>query len=174
MLGFIPITIFFTYGVVTENLRVYCLPIPYLLVWVGLQFSIFTLLALFTGIKTPVRISSLPRGSKLRPPVYTVIEDIVAVDGAGGKAYRAALNERYKASPIFRRLIAEMSVFWGGGALIMGVVLIALLASPRVDPIVTFGLAWGAPWVWAVLWASLTFWWVMRRLRVELETWSVA
>jgi len=49
-----------------------------------------------SGTKIPFRVSSLPPGTKTRPAIYTIIEDIVAVDGGGGRPFREALNMRYE------------------------------------------------------------------------------
>lgn len=81
-----------------------------------LLLSFFAVLA---GAKNIVRLSSLPPGSKTRPGSYTIIEDIVAVDGGGGRAFREALNTRYEASPLFRRMLHRLDGFWGFGAVIM-------------------------------------------------------
>lgn len=79
-----------------------------------LSGSFFLYLA---GAKIPFRLSSLPAGSKARPAVYTIVEDIVAVDGGGGQRYREELNARYEASPMFRRMMNRLDGFWGIGAL---------------------------------------------------------
>jgi hypothetical protein len=61
-------------------------------------------------------LSSLPAGHTAHPGVFTIIEDIVAVDGGGGMAYREALVARYDASPLFRRVLNRLHLFWGLGA----------------------------------------------------------
>lgn len=68
-------------------------------------------------LRSPVRISSLPAGEPLRPGIYFVIEDIVAVDGGGDIAYRERLNARYEASHLFRQMLHRLTLFWAGGAL---------------------------------------------------------
>jgi hypothetical protein len=172
LVNFVPITLFFALGTALENLHLFSLPCPYLVTVLGIQLLPFTLLSMFTSLRTPVRLSSLPVGEKLRSPVYTIVEDIVAVNGGGGASYRRALNERYVASPVFRRLMDEMGLFWGVGSLIVGTVLIILLAT--IDVQVAYGLAWGVPSVWAATSTLATFWWVKRRLMEERETWSAA
>ncbi|KAI4146879.1 MAG: hypothetical protein LQ340_005769 [Diploschistes diacapsis] len=77
---------------------------------------------------TLVRLSSMPAGSSVRPPVYTIVEDIVAVNGGGGKAYRRAIDQRYQRSPVFQRLLSEMSWAWGLWTSALGIVLIILIA----------------------------------------------
>lgn len=64
------------------------------------------------GFRTPFRISSLPRGVAMRPGIYTIIEDIIAVDTGSGRLYREALDARYEASPLFRRMLYQLNLFW--------------------------------------------------------------
>lgn len=64
--------------------------------------------------------------------LYVLIEDIVAVDGAGGQKYRRALRNRYLASPYFRQMLFEMNCFWGGGSIIFATVsTILIFTTPR-------------------------------------------
>jgi hypothetical protein len=72
-------------------------------------------------LNTPVTLSSTRRGTKMRPGVFVLIEDVVAVDGAGGTVYRAALVARYNASPSFRKLLRDLNWFWGLGSLLAAV-----------------------------------------------------
>jgi hypothetical protein len=84
------------------------------------------------GFKTPFRVSSLPSGTKTRPAIYTIIEDIVAVDGGGGRPFREALNARYEASPLFRRMLHRLNAWWGFGAVIVaGAVTTVLWTIPE-------------------------------------------
>ena len=73
------------------------------------------------GMKTPVMFSSTPRGQLCKPGVFVLVEDIVAVEGAGGEKFRKELVARYEASAVFRRLLRQMTWFWGVGSLIVGV-----------------------------------------------------
>jgi hypothetical protein len=68
-------------------------------------------------VRVPFRLSSLAAGHTAHPAIFTIIEDIVAVDGGGGVAYREALIARYDASPLFRRMLNRLDGFWGIGAL---------------------------------------------------------
>lgn len=64
--------------------------------------------------------------------LYVLIEDIVAVDGAGGKIYRRALRDRYLASPYFRQMLFEMNCFWGGGSIAWATLCTVLIfTTPR-------------------------------------------
>jgi hypothetical protein len=101
----------------------------------------------------------------MRPPVYCIIEDVVAVNGGGGKAFRKALDERFKASPIFRSMLSDLGLFWGIGGAVVGITLLALIGT--IDPMISYGLAWTMPWVWAGTWAVLTIRKVQRTLEQE-------
>jgi len=73
-------------------------------------------------VPAPIRISSLPRGSPLRPGIYSIIEDVVAVDGSGGTEFRQRLNLRYLASHHFRMMLHRLTIFWAFGSLMIAVV----------------------------------------------------
>lgn len=53
----------------------------------------------------------------MKPGVYVLIEDIVAVDGGGSQEFREALLARYESSKDFRKFIAQMNWFWGIGSI---------------------------------------------------------
>jgi hypothetical protein len=82
----------------------------------GIQMLIIDILRL-AGYRAPVRISSLPRGTPLRPGIYSIIEDVIAVDGSGGTEFRQRLNLRYMASHYFRQMLHRLTLFWALGAL---------------------------------------------------------
>jgi len=111
----------------------------------------------------------VPKGARVPPLVYTLMEDIVAVDGNGGKAYRAALQARYDASARFRTLVAQLNWFWGVSGFTLGVALIAIIWS--IPQEVAYGVGWGSPLVFAALWAAATVFWAKRSLRLERELW---
>jgi hypothetical protein len=73
----------------------------------------------YLGVPAPMRISSLPRGSPLRPGIYSIIEDVCAVDGGGGTEFRQRLNLRFVASHYFRRMLHRLTLFWALGALLV-------------------------------------------------------
>ena len=74
------------------------------------------------GWKALFRLSSTLRGDVTRPGVYVLIEDIVAVDGAGGQEYRGKLVARYQSSRPFRTLVAQLNWFWGIGSLVFAII----------------------------------------------------
>lgn len=123
----------------------------------------------YLRLRSPIRISSLPRGEFFRPGSYTMIEDIVAVDGHGGLDYRVALDLRYRSSQEFQSLLAKMSLFWSIPALIVGGgVTAAVWTTP--DP-VAFGIGWCVPMLWVIVWLVITIPLCQRMLKHEQEAW---
>lgn len=57
----------------------------------------------------------------MRPAVYVIGEDVVAVDGEQGDVFRAQWNARYESSAPFRTLLARLDWLWGlSGVLVAG------------------------------------------------------
>lgn len=83
---------------------------------VGVQMLFIDVLR-YMKVPAPFRISSLPRGTPLRPGIYSIIEDVIAVDGSGGTEFRQRLNLRYLASHVFRQMLHRLTLFWAVGAL---------------------------------------------------------
>ena len=108
----------------------------------------------------------------IRPGIYTIIEDIIAVDGGAGRQYRKALNERYEASPMFRRMLWKINLFWIAGGIIVGAVIIGICYADSVDPLVGYGIGWTVPFGWAAVWAVVTIKWVQADLRREKQAWA--
>ena len=81
------------------------------------------------GWTNPFRFSSMPRGSKAVPAVFTIVEDVVAVDGGAGREFRKKWKERYEASEIFRDMLWTLTMVWGGGAIVAAAVTSAVVFS---------------------------------------------
>ncbi|KAL7276068.1 hypothetical protein RUND412_000947 [Rhizina undulata] len=170
-ISFLVITVLVVLTVGTPLLRVLALAPTMVLFMSGPLF----LLSCFTykrGRRTSFRISSSPKGSLATPGVFHLIEDIVAIEGGGGREFRQAWHDRYQASMVFREMLFKMTLFWGAGATVMGGVMLAV-AFGTPSKYVAFGLAWGLPFVWAGLWAVITIKWVQKMLKEEEETWDV-
>lgn len=58
----------------------------------------------------------------MRPGVFTLMEDVVAVDGSGGQNFREALCARYEASKEFRSMLEQLNWVWGLASLLVAVV----------------------------------------------------
>lgn len=100
--------------------RLLAIPVPLFFIQVGLQL-VWSGWMNITGRPAPCKISSVPKGARVPPLVLTIVEDIVGVDGAGGREYRNSLLARYEVSPRFRTMIAQQNWFWAAGALVDGI-----------------------------------------------------
>ncbi|KIP01220.1 hypothetical protein PHLGIDRAFT_80858, partial [Phlebiopsis gigantea 11061_1 CR5-6] len=76
-------------------------------------------------LRLPLRVSSLPPNSPLPPLTYTLVEDVIAVDGGGGLAFRHAWAHRYQSSVVMRRLLRNTAIGWGASALVVAAALLA-------------------------------------------------
>jgi hypothetical protein len=98
----------------------------------GIQMLIIDTLRYF-GYKAPIRISSLPRGTTMRPGIYSIIEDICAVDGSGGTEFRQRLNLRYLSSHYFRQMLHRLTLFWAIGGLCAAAATTAMIFTINKD-----------------------------------------
>jgi hypothetical protein len=121
----------------------------------------------YLRVPAPLRISSLPRGSPLRPGIYSIIEDVCAVDGGGGTEFRQRLNLRYVASHYFRRMLHRLTLFWALGALLVaaGTTVVVFTADKNVAYVVCnlpgcerglTGLGWLDDALWVCRGAGVT------------------
>lgn len=158
-------------GSCPENppIRLLSMPLATLLYAFGVELLIIDTLRYFK-VPSPVRISSLPKGAQLRPGIYNIIEDVVAVDGSGGTEFRERLNARYQASKLFRQMVHRVALFWAFGSNAMAVLTTVLVFTLEKDAAYVVG--WFAPFVWAAIWAAITVPWVQRCLRIEHERWG--
>ncbi|TKA63989.1 hypothetical protein B0A49_10120 [Cryomyces minteri] len=92
------------------------------------------------GVREPVRISSLTHGEPLRPSIYSIIEDVAAVDGSGGTA--------------FREHAAPADAVWAIVALVVAAATTAIVFTVQKD--VAYVLGWVIPFAWAGVWAATT------------------
>ena len=92
----------------------------------------------------------------MRPGIYTTIEDVIAVDTGTGRLYREALDARYEASPLFRRMLRQLDLFWVDSssvalrlrlltyqaisALAVAAAVTAVVLAPSVPEIVAYGI----------------------------------
>lgn len=145
------------------------MPVTTMLFAFGTELLVVDCLRIFR-IPAPIRMSSIPKGAQLRPCIYTIIEDVVAVDGGGGTAYREALNRRYEASHVFRTMLRRLGVFWALGAEITAVVCTILIFTLHDDT--SYVIGWSVPFVWAGVWAMATIWYVKKELKREKVAWA--
>jgi hypothetical protein len=120
-------------------LRVLSMPGPSILYCLGgciLVISIWSEL----DRPAPFRISSTPKGGKVLPGVYYLMEDIVAVNAGAGRPFREALASRYKASPRFRRMLRVQSWFWSVPALVVAIACTVLIVIHPIPKAVAYGI----------------------------------
>lgn len=145
------------------------MPVTSLMYAFGLEILIIDTLSFFK-VPAPCRISSIPKGAQLRPGIYSIIEDVIAVDGSGGTEFREALNIRYEASHVFRVMLKRLDIFWSIGANGMAVVVTILVFT--IEHNAAYVVGWAAPFVWAGIWTLCTFWYVFRMLKEEKKVWA--
>lgn len=121
-------------------------------------------------IKMPFRVSSMPPYTGLPPAVYTLVEDIVAVDGGGCVEFRQAWRIRYEHSAVMRRIVRVTSLWWGASGMLFAGAFIAIAWTTADD--IGYGVGWGLPWLWAMTSASFTVRYVHKELKREEEEWN--
>lgn len=125
-------------------LRVLCMPMPALLYCLG-TFAGFPTLYSILKWKAPFRISSTAKGEIPKPGVYYFVEDTVAVNANAGRPYREALAARYDASPRFRRMMYNQSIFWSIPPIIIAVPLTVIAVIHPVPATVAYGICKSRP-----------------------------
>ncbi|KAI1331450.1 hypothetical protein F5Y16DRAFT_359989 [Xylariaceae sp. FL0255] len=149
--------------------RPLAMPIPVFFIGIGILCCVTGVMSALR-MRTLCKVSSIPKGAPQPPYVLTAIEDVVGVDGGGARPYRAKLLERYKASKRFRRLIAGLNWFWGLGLLMDGTILTVLVwAIPSEE--IAYGVAWGEPFVFLLVWTPITVLWCSKAVKSEKEHW---
>ena len=128
-------------------------------------FAVFTTSLSAIAFRLPCRVSSDAKGERCKPFVYYVVEDFVAVDAGQKRGYRLEFKKRYDESPVFRRMIWDVNMWWTIG----GVIFIGALAGMTwgLAFAVAYGLSFGLLWVWIGLWALGTLGLVQRALKME-------
>ncbi|OQU98802.1 hypothetical protein CLAIMM_04531 [Cladophialophora immunda] len=151
------------------SVKALALPMPVGMINLGLIFILNGIAAQRRWRLMHFRLSSHVRNTVCPPLTFVFMEDVCAVDGKGGKRYRKAAMARYNASPRFRALLLQMLWFWSISATVVGAGLIAVIWVVSDD--VAYGIGWGVPSVWALVWTWLTIVFVQRALRIEKATW---
>lgn len=152
-------------------IRICALPSTIICYYLGTLFLLTSTLT-HLKIRLPFAMSSTPKGSLFQPALLAILEDSAAIEYRGELAARIALLKRYEASPLFRKMIRRLSWAWGGG--FMGIAVVATLVIFGVeDERVAFGVGWGVPWIWAVVYSVGTVVFVKKSLRKERRVWKM-
>jgi hypothetical protein len=110
------------------------------------MLSTLTLLSLvlnWAEVKHPFRFGSSPPGEVVRPAIFYIVEDVVAVDGNGGVEYREAFGKRYEGSEMFRVMIWNLSMCWMLAFYVLGAVVAVLVMILPVASV--YAVGWAAP-----------------------------
>ena len=144
-------------------------PMSVFMMYFGIVFCLSYIWTSF-ALRLPFRMSSHVKGDIAPPVIYAIIEDVCAVDNNCGRQFRTALRARYDASWRFRRMLRRLTLFWGLPSLVIGVGLVIIVCE--VENVVSYGLGWSVPAIWAALWTTITIPWVRRELFVERSEWA--
>jgi hypothetical protein len=120
-------------------LRVLSMPGPAILYCLSGPVFVLSMYNFFNW-KAPFRISSTHKGEKVLPGIFYIVEDIVAVNSGGGRPFREAMAARYKASPIFRKMLRDLSWFWSIPGLLMASACTVVVVINPVPEAVSYGI----------------------------------
>ncbi|KAF8856925.1 hypothetical protein BDZ45DRAFT_593625 [Acephala macrosclerotiorum] len=127
-----------------------------------------TLLSLILNgldVRIPFRFGSVEKGNIIRPAIYYIVEDVVAVDGNGGVEYREAWTKRYDGSEVFRKMILELSIVWMVAFYVLaGIFTVLVMRLPRTA---VYAVGWAGPFPLAGLLAVWTIYYVKSMLKEE-------
>ncbi|PYH37029.1 uncharacterized protein BO87DRAFT_394685 [Aspergillus neoniger CBS 115656] len=150
-------------------IRMLAVPVPSLFFIFSIEMLIFEFMYVLK-MSVPFRISSIAKGDPMRPALYPLLEDIIAVDGNGGTEFRDRLDQRYNASPPFRNMLHRLTILWmvpqmlvAGGTL-AGIV----IANNEL----AYTLGWSVPAIWAGIWAMVMVVCVRVELRRDRHYWD--
>lgn len=106
--------------------RIVAMGTPILLITTCSQL-LYSCVSRFFKKPYPARFSSMPKGAETRPGLYTIVEDIVAVDGGQGQEFRKIWNDRYIASYEIRVLLGRLDYIWGVSGILLAGALIGVI-----------------------------------------------
>ncbi|KAK7187658.1 hypothetical protein DPSP01_004495 [Paraphaeosphaeria sporulosa] len=148
------------------RIRLLSLPTVVLMALVA-TLTLISLVLNLGGWRLPCRFGSVPKGNVLRPAVYYIVEDVVAVDGGGGVEYRGAFCARYESSDVFRRMMFEVSVVWMLWFYILAGLFAVLVF--RLPVVVVYAVGWAGPFPLVGIMVMWTIFHVRARLADERE-----
>jgi hypothetical protein len=136
-----------------------------LLMFILATLTLLSLILNWTGIKLTFRLGSIEKDKIVKPAISYIVEDVVAVDGNGGLAYRQALSDRYESSEVFRNMIWTLSVVWMLAFYVLAGIFAGLVWVLPVAAV--YAVGWAGPFPVAGVLAGWTIWYVRGVLRVE-------
>ncbi|KAK1579212.1 uncharacterized protein LY79DRAFT_652240 [Colletotrichum navitas] len=136
------------------------------------MFMVLDVIAFMTliPIRTPFRINSDPKGSRLKPIVYYAAEDFFAVDGAQNREFRRKYVARYEKSMMFRKMILELTLFWIGGCTCYIGYVAAMIWNLEFER--AFGSTLGVLFGWIIIWGVSARFWIEYAIKREQKWWK--
>ncbi|KAG0650175.1 hypothetical protein D0Z07_2939 [Hyphodiscus hymeniophilus] len=144
--------------------RLISMPAPVLMFFLA-TLTLLSLVLNAFKIELPFRFGSMEAGNVVRPAIYYIVEDVVAVDGDGGIAYREAFTARYETSPIFQKMIWTLSVAWMVAFYVLAAIFTVLIF--RLPKAAVYAVGWAGPFPLAGLLALWTIFYVKATLKEE-------
>ncbi|KAK7467325.1 hypothetical protein VKT23_004382 [Stygiomarasmius scandens] len=131
---------------------------------------LFSLIVRHYQYPLPVRCSSDPVGTIMKPAAFYCLEDVPAVDFKLGREFRRCVHGRYEASPPFQRLMTELTVYW----VFMSAVYCGITAAVTWAASLNFAFGWvlGQLFIWALVSAYGCYLLARRGLRKEEAWWA--
>ena len=148
------------------QIRLISLPAAVLMYLVA-TLTLLSLILNALKFKLPFRFGSLEAGNVLRPAVYYIVDDVVAVDGGGGIEYRKAFIARYDSSAIFQRIIWDVSVVWMLYFYVFAILFTVLVFT--LPKAAVYAVGWAGPFPLAGLMAIWTTFYVKFQLQRERQ-----
>jgi hypothetical protein len=146
------------------QIRLISLPTAVLMYLVA-TLTLLSLVLNYSKVKLPFRFGSLGPGNIVQPAIFYIIEDIVAVDGAGGMEYRKAFVVRNEKSPVFRSMIWNLSVVWMVAFYLLAILFTVLVFTLPIAAV--YAVGWAGPFPLAGLLTLWTIFYVKGELRRE-------
>ena len=144
--------------------RLVSMPAPVLMYFLA-TLTLLSLALNGLGVKLPFSFGSVDAGNVVRPAIYYIVEDVVAVDGNGGVEYREAFGARYESSAKFRGMIWTLSVVWMLAFYVFAGAFTALVFTLPVAAV--YAVGWAGPFPLAGLMAVWTIFYVKSALKEE-------
>lgn len=146
------------------QIRLISLPASVLMFYLA-TLTLLSLILNGLHVKLPFRFGSVESGNVVRPAIYYIVEDVVAVDGFGGFEYREAFMRRYESSPLFRKMIWRLSVVWMVAFYLFAAVFTALVF--HLPKAAVYAVGWAGPFPLGALMALWTIFYVQSSLKEE-------
>lgn len=146
------------------QIRLISLPASVLMFYLA-TLTLLSLVLNALNIALPFHFGSVEAGNVVRPAIYYIVEDVVAVDGFGGIEYRQAFMRRYENSPLFRQMIQRLSVVWTLAFFTLAAIFAAFVF--RLPKAAVYAVGWAGPFPLGGLMALGTVLYVQSSLKEE-------